>query len=151
MPTHYTDTAQFINTRTAGASTPLIPGSTITGQVCLTKSTFIIPASLANGDTIIVTYLPKGAVLVPHLSSVVTDGIGNTLTISLGDAKEPNRFCGSAALGGTGGSKSLASGTDYAANATPLETGTWVQATVTTQPSITANKRATFLLAYTLP
>lgn len=103
--------------------------------------------SVAAGDVIRITRIPSGAIVLPELSSVTSEGVG-TLQLAVGNETASAAYGASMAVG-TAGTYALTKGTD----ATTAEAGkepVWVIATASGTPAVTAGKRLKFSIAYVI-
>lgn len=102
--------------------------------------------ALAAGDAIAICRLPSGAMLVPELSSVVSEGIGS-LGVSLGTDADPAAYMAAASIGSAGVYPCKGGSVAHARK--PLDSSAMLKATVTTAGTPTAGKHVTFVIAYT--
>lgn len=146
--TSYTDTALKIEQAIMGNESVRLSGSVCCGNVLMARGQFVTGGN-AKDDVIKVTRLPKGAVVVPHLSKVISEGLGTSFTISIGDGSSTTRYASGMALA-TAGEVALSGGT-AGLSPTPLESSDWVTATITALTGLSTGKKAQFWIAYIMP
>ena len=148
MPTiNYTDTGMKIQQALSGNDSVKLQGNVCCGNILMARGCYTVSGA-AVGDQIRIARLPKGAVVVPHLSRVICDALGTTFTVKIGDTSADSRYAATLALA-TAGTLTL-DGT-AGLSPEPLEATDWITATVTAVASPAAGKKAQFWIAYIMP
>lgn len=115
----------------------------------MARATFVTESTMTVGDTIQLVQLPKGAVIVPHLSQIMTEALGTTFSVNIGDIGNASRYAAALDIK-TAGSHPL-SGTSGMLFPVQLAESGWITATITTASAISAGKTATAWITYILP
>lgn len=91
--------AAKVSART-GLANGLVNGDDAGGILTFYNAEVAFTSGVAANDTFQLIDLPPGAVIVPELCSIhATADPGTTLTIDVGDAGDPDRYCDGANLG----------------------------------------------------
>jgi hypothetical protein len=127
--------------------------STFGGKLHVERHEYVLTDAEVTNDTIDICWLPVGAVVVPHLSTIAASGDpGTTLTFTVGTEADPNRFADGVVVSAGGASNLFSSATlpleSY--DPTPLTAATKVIATATVS-TLSNTRTLVFWLAYTLP
>lgn len=153
MPNTYkTDT---LDAQVSPSAAKRVDGSKTSGRIAFLDATYKTGGGEAAGDTIDVGELPIGAVLLPDLCRISTDGVGGTsaTVAALGDATDDDRYSASShAL--------TAAGSNPVSPVAALMASPWVITDATKvikaklglgSGSFTSGKIVRFRLAYLMP
>ncbi|MEG0025225.1 MAG: hypothetical protein RR719_07780 [Akkermansia sp.] len=150
MNIYYSDIATSIQSTINGQSTQFVAGKKLCGQILMAQAELSTKNTMLAGDIIQLFRIPKGAVIIPHLSLLCSDFlVATTLVITLGDQSDPTRYSNELDIGKTGYHQ-LEGGTQ-ALKALEIEESTWLTATIITATNVTENKKIMAWIAYTLP
>lgn len=149
MSTYLSDLAETIQSTINGQSARRIDGSRLGGQIVMARAVFRTESTMVVGDTIQLVQLPKGAVIVPQLSQIMTEALGTTLNVNIGDKGNASRYAAALDIK-TAGSHPL-TGTSGMLSPVELDESGWITATITAAAGISAGKTATAWIAYILP
>lgn len=145
---NYTDTGMMIQQALSGNDSVKLQGNICCGNVLMARGSYTVSGAVV-GDQIRIARLPKGAVVVPYLSKVVSEALGTTFTIKIGDTLSDSRYAASLALA-TAGAPEWTGGTS-GLTPEPLESTDWITATITAVSAPAAGKKAQFWVAYIMP
>ena len=149
MSNYLSDIAETVQSTISGQSARRVEGNLLGGQLAMARAVFRTESSMAVGDTIQLVRLPKGSVLVPHLSQIMTEALGTTLNVNIGDQGNSSRYA--AALDIKAAGSHLLMGTVGMLNPVELDESGWITATITAASGVTAGKTATAWIAYIHP
>ena len=129
-------------------------GKDLTGNVVYAKCSFTTTATTAAADVLHLALLPKGAVVIPSLSSISTEDCGTDISIKIGDedtTADDDRYSTAVSLA-TAGAKAFVDGV-AGPNPHALASEAWVTATIVDAGtiSVTADRDLTIWLAYRMP
>ncbi len=150
MPaTHYTDTGLQIHQALSGSDSVKLTGSQYCGDILMARGKYAVASSIAQGDVIRITRLPKGAVVVPHLCRAETEALGSSFSVKIGDSSSDSRYADAVALS-QAASQPFTPGAG-ALSPTPLEKADWITATIATLNAPALGKKVMFWIAYIMP
>jgi hypothetical protein len=129
-------------------------GKDLTGNVVYAKCSFTTTATTAAGDVLHLALLPKGAVVIPSLSSISTEDLGTDISVKIGDkdtTADDDRYSTAVSLA-TAGAKAFVDGV-AGPNPHALASEAWVTATIVDAGtiSVTSGQDLTVWLAYRMP
>ncbi|MEG0838010.1 MAG: hypothetical protein RSE01_07160 [Akkermansia sp.] len=150
MNIYYSDIATSIQSTINGQSTQLVAGNKLCGQIVVARAAFSTKSTMLAGDMIQLFRLPKGAVIIPHLSLFSSDTlVATNLVITLGDQGDPARYSYELDIAKQGYHQ--LEGGKQALKPSEIGESTWITATIITATSVTENKKIMAWIAYTLP
>lgn len=149
MSTYSSDIATSIQSTINGQSTRRVEGNLLGGQLVMARAVFLTETTMAPGDTIQLIRLPKGAVVVPQLSQIMTEALGTAFSVNVGDKGHASRYA--AALDIKSAGTHPLTGTVGMLTPVELEESGWITASITASSGVTAGKTATVWIAYIHP
>lgn len=145
---NYTDTGMKIQQAISGNDSVRLSGNLCCGNILMARGTYTVSGA-ATGDQIRIARLPKGAVLIPHMSKVVCEALGTSFSVKVGDSLSDNRYA-SAVNMATAGTIAIEGGS-AGLTPEPLESTDWITATITAVSAPSVGKKANFWIAYIMP
>lgn len=132
-----------------GQSANFTPGNVLGGQIVFARAMITSQVSMTVNDAIMLAFLPKGAVVVPHLCKICNEAFGTTFSVKIGTENKPDAYANALSLKATG--EQAFTGATSALAPIVLDRAQWVTATVTEASAVTAQKKAVIWLAYVMP
>ncbi len=152
MKEYFTNIGQSQYDTSKGRVVSMAKGSEVCGTVLMARAVMSVEAGMAVNDVVNLVHLPPGAVVVPHFCRVSCEACGTTLTVTVGDKDDADRFSGSLTL--SAAADLAFTKADGGLNPKDLggdeRRGTWVRATITGASALTAGKRVQWWIAYTV-
>lgn len=152
MKEYYTNVGQSQYDTSKGRVISMAKGSEVCGTVLMARATMVVASAMAVNDVVNLVHLPPGAVVVPHLCRVACEACGTTLTVTVGDKDDPDRYSGSLTL--SAAADLAFAKADGGLNPVVLDRvdgkGTWIRATITGASALAAGKRVQWWIAYTV-
>ena len=154
MPTTFETTTCAAQTDAITDASKAPNASQFGGKLHVERHEYTLTDAEASSDLIDICILPKGAQIVPHLSAVAMSGDpGTTLTLSVGDGTDVNRFADTLVLSAGGAATLFSSATlpleSY--DPTPLTEATKIVGKFETISTLSNTRAIVFWIAYTLP